>query len=134
MPHDAALPVRRPLDSAAVGLMVLLTMSWGLQQVAIKLAAHGVSPVMQAGIRSILAAGLLLAWARARSIPLFGRDGTLAAGVLCGVLFGAEFFLIYFGLGHTTASRMIVFVYLAPVLTALGLVWFVRGEHLAGLQ
>jgi drug/metabolite transporter (DMT)-like permease len=134
MPHDAALPVRRPLDTAAVGLMVLLTMSWGLQQVAIKLAAHGVSPVMQAGIRSIVASLLLLAWARSRRIALFDRDGTFAAGLMCGVLFATEFAFIYFGLGHTTASRMIVFVYLAPVLTALGLVWLVPGERLAGLQ
>lgn len=134
MPHDAALPLRRPLDSAAIGLMVILTMSWGLQQVAIKLAAHGVSPVMQAGIRSIVAAVLLLAWARGRRIPLFDRDGTFAAGLVCGGLFAVEFFFIYFGLGHTTASRMIVFVYLAPVLTALGLVWLVPGERLAGLQ
>ena len=28
---------------------------------------------------------------------------------------------------------MVVFVYLAPVLTALGLVWFVPGERLSGV-
>src|SRR5207249_8974084 len=32
------------------------------------------------------------------------------------------------------AARMVVFVYLAPVLTALGLVWLVPGERLSGAQ
>ena len=53
---------RKPLDSTAFSLMLLLTALWGLQQVAIKLTAPDISFVMQAGIRSILATVLLLAW------------------------------------------------------------------------
>jgi drug/metabolite transporter (DMT)-like permease len=41
---------------------------------------------------------------------------------------------IYGGLEHTAASRMVVFIYLAPVLTALGLHWLVPGERLARAQ
>lgn len=125
---------RKPLDSLAVMLMLLLTLLWGLQQVAIKLALPGVSPAAQAAVRSLVAAVLLLAWARGRGIPLFNRDGTLGAGVLAGLLFGAEFFFIYFGLNRTTASRLVVFLYLAPILTALGLAWQVPGERLGGKQ
>jgi len=125
---------RKPLDTTAIAVMVVLTMLWGLQQVAIKLALAGVSPVAQAAIRSVVATVLLLAWARARSIPLFNRDGTLAAGTVAGLLFAAEFFMIYIGLTHTAASRMVVFVYLAPILTALGLAWLVPGERLTGVQ
>jgi drug/metabolite transporter (DMT)-like permease len=125
---------RRPLDTSAFALMLLLTMLWGLQQVAIKLAIPAVSPVTQAAIRSGVAIVLLLAWAHWRGIPLMQRDGTLRAGVLAGLLFAAEFVFIYAGLAHTTASRMVVFVYLAPILTALGLALFVPGEKLAPLQ
>jgi drug/metabolite transporter (DMT)-like permease len=121
---------RAPLDATALGIMVLCTALWGFQQVAIKLAAHDVSLVMQAGIRSMVAAVLLLAWAWMRGIALFRRDGTLLAGVVAGLLFGGEFVFIYAGLGHTSASRMIVFIYLAPVVAALGLHLFVRGERL----
>lgn len=134
----SAAPLRRPLDTPAIGLMLLLTMLWGLQQVAIKLALHGVSPVTQAGLRSIVAALLLVGWARLRGIALWdsgdARNGTLAAGLACGALFAGEFVFIYSGLAHTTASRMVVFVYLAPILTALGLAWLVPGEKLAPLQ
>lgn len=125
---------RLPLDSRAYATLLVCTMLWGLQQVAIKLALPAVSPLTQAAIRSALATVLLLAWARWRGIALFGRDGTLVAGVAAGVLFGAEFCFIYGGLAHTTASRMVVFVYLAPILTALGLAVVVPGERLAATQ
>lgn len=111
-------------------MMVVLCMCWGFQQITIKFAAAGISPVMQAGLRSIIATVLLLAWAQLRRIPLFGRDGTLAGGMAAGVLFAGEFVFIYAGLAYTAASRMVVFIYLAPCLTALGLQWFVPGERL----
>lgn len=121
---------RKPLDTTAIGVMLVLTMLWGLQQVAIKLALPAISPVMQAGVRSVIATLLLLAWSARRRIPLFSRDGTWGAGVMAGLMFAAEFAFIYAGLTFTAASRMVVFVYLAPILTALGLALFVPGERL----
>lgn len=128
------VPERKPVDALAFGLMLLICASWGFQQVTIKLVAPAVSPIMQAGLRSIIATLLLLAWARMRGLQLFGRDGTLAAGIGAGALFAAEFLFIYAGLGYTAASRMAVFIYLAPCLTALGLQWFVPGERLSAHQ
>ena len=125
---------RKPLDARAFSLMLVLTALWGFQQVAIKLTAPDVSLVMQAALRTFLAAGLLLAWARWRGIALFSRDGTLAAGLGAGLLFGGEFVFIYAGLEHTAASRMVVFIYLAPIVTALGVHWLVPGEHLSRMQ
>ncbi|HJW53333.1 MAG TPA: hypothetical protein VJ501_15065 [Burkholderiaceae bacterium] len=83
---------RRPLDATAYGLMVVCALLWGLQQVTVKVGAAGVSVVMQGGIRSLLATLLLLVWAGARGIPLFGRDGTLWVGLAAGLLFAVEFF------------------------------------------
>jgi drug/metabolite transporter (DMT)-like permease len=125
---------RKALDSRAFVLMLALTGLWGFQQVAIKLTAPDVSLVMQAGLRSLIATALLLAWAQWRGTPLFAADGTLAAGLGAGLLFGGEFIFIYAGLEHTAASRMVVFIYLAPVLTALGLHWLVPGEKLSRTQ
>jgi drug/metabolite transporter (DMT)-like permease len=125
---------RQPLDATAIVAMVLLCALWGFQQVAIKLAAADVSLVMQAGIRSGVATTLLLAWAALRRVPLWQRDRTLVPGLLAGIAFGAEFAMIYAGLAYTTAARMIVFLYLAPCFTALGLTLFVPGERLRGAQ
>jgi len=122
--------VRKPADALAVSMMIVLCMCWGFNQITIKVAAAGISPIMQAGLRSIIAAILLYTWARLRGIPLFRRDGTLKGGIAAGALFAAEFVFIYAGLAYTTASRMVVFIYLAPCFTALGLQWFVPGERL----
>jgi drug/metabolite transporter (DMT)-like permease len=126
--------VRKPVDALAVSTMIVLCMCWGFNQITIKFAAAGISPILQAGLRSIIASALLLVWAQLRGIRLFGRDGTLAAGMVAGALFAAEFVFIYAGLAHTAASRMVVFIYLAPCFTALGLQWFVPGERLNAVQ
>jgi drug/metabolite transporter (DMT)-like permease len=125
---------RSALDARAISVMLLLTALWGFQQVTIKLIAADVSLVMQAAIRSIVATALLFLWSFLNRQPLFARDGTLAAGIAAGILFAFEFVFIYGGLAHTNASRMSVFIYLAPPLTALGLHFFVRGERLGALQ
>ena len=61
---------------------------------ATKLAAADISPVMQSGLRSMLATALLVIWARMRNIPLFDSDGTLKAGLIAGALFASEFLFI----------------------------------------
>jgi len=126
--------VRQPLDATAYAVMVVCSLLWGLQQVTVKVAAAGVSPVMQGGLRSLLAVVLLLGWSKVRGIILFGRDRTLGPGLAAGTLFAAEFFLIYFGLAHTLASRMVIFIYLSPILTAVGLTWLVPSERLSARQ
>jgi drug/metabolite transporter (DMT)-like permease len=129
--HESA---RKPLDATAFALMVLCTALWGFQQVVIKLTAADISYVMQAGIRSIVATVLLFLWVFYYRVKLWERDGTLWPGIVAGLLFGAEFVFIYAGLEHTAASRMVVFIYLAPIFTALGLHWFVPREKLSSWQ
>jgi drug/metabolite transporter (DMT)-like permease len=51
-----------------------------------------------------------------------------------GLLFAVEFGLIFTGLKFTTASRMVVFVYLAPFVVALGMPLIARNERLDVLQ
>ncbi|MCF7771048.1 MAG: DMT family transporter [Achromobacter pulmonis] len=114
--------------------MLLLCVCWGFQQIAIKLVAADISPIMQVGLRSAFAALVLgaVVWRAEGSRAL--RDGTLGAGVLAGLLFGFEFLAIAQGLVYTTASHMSVFLYTAPIFTALGLHWRVPEERMAPLQ
>ncbi|HEX2650166.1 MAG TPA: DMT family transporter [Burkholderiales bacterium] len=114
--------------------MLVCTMLWGFQQVVIKATGPDISFVMQSGIRSVIATVLLLAWVSFRKIPLWEKDRTFWPGIAAGLLFGGEFIFIYSGLEYTAASRMVVFIYLAPILTALGLHWWVPGERLKRLQ
>ena len=123
----------RPLDALASAVVVLLCLSWGFNQVATKLAIPDIPPLTQAAFRSFAALPLVALWARWRGISLTGRDGTLAAGTIAGVLFALEFLLIYRGLLWTTASRAIVFLYTAPFFVALA-ARPVLGERLSVLQ
>jgi len=125
-----AAAIRKPIDPTATATMALLCFIWGFGHVAAKLAAPGMSLVMQGGVRCAIATVLLIAWARWRAIPLFVRDGSLWPGLLAGALFAAEFIFIFAGLNYTGASRMVVFLYLTPCLTALGLHRMVPSERL----
>lgn len=122
------------LDTLAVGSLVFCCLLWGLNQVAAKVAVAEIPPLPQAAIRSLGAALLVFLWARFRGIALFERDGTLAAGLLAGLLFAGEFGCIFFGLEHTTASRMVVFIYIAPFVVALGMPFISRAEKLKPAQ
>ncbi len=74
---------------------------------------------------------MLIAWVR--GVRMFERDGTLRPGLIAGLFFGLEFILIYHGLVYTSASRAVVFLYVAPFVVALGSRRFL-GEHLSSLQ
>jgi drug/metabolite transporter (DMT)-like permease len=122
------------LDSLAVFSIVGCCFLWGLNQVAAKAALPEIGPLWQAGLRSLGGALLVWGWARLRGIPLFQRDGTLAGGAVAGLLFAAEFACIFIGLQFTTASRMVVFLYLAPFVVALGMPFIAGVERLSAWQ
>lgn len=129
----AAISTGRPLGAGAIALMLVLCLSWGFNQIAVKLALPDIPPLLQATIRSAGAMPVLLLIARLRGVKLFAADGTLGPGLLAGLLFGVEFVLIYRGLLLTSASRAVVFLYTAPFFVALG-AWQFLGERLRGLQ
>ena len=122
------------LDHRAVLLLVVCCILWGLNQAAVKTALSEIPALWQASLRSLGGAALVLVWSLARGIPLFERDGTLAGGLVVGLLFAAEFACIFLGLQDTTASRMAVFLYLAPFVVALGMPRIARSEQLAWPQ
>jgi drug/metabolite transporter (DMT)-like permease len=123
----------RPLSPGAVALMLMLCLSWGFNQIAIKLALPEIPPMLQAMIRSAGGLLVMLLIARLRGAKIFVSDGTLGAGLFAGVLFGIEFVLIFRGLLLTSASRAVVFLYTAPFFVALGSYQFL-GERLRASQ
>lgn len=122
------------LDTLAVAAVVACCFLWGLNQVAAKVALSEVAPLWQATIRSFGGALLVWGWSRYRGIALFERDGSLPGGLLAGALFGAEFLCIFIGLQFTTASRMVVFIYISPFVVALGMPFIARAEQLSRWQ
>lgn len=123
----------RPLSPGAVALMLVLCLSWGFNQIAVKLALPDIPAMMQATLRSTAALPVLLFVGWVRGARFFARDGSLWPGVLAGLLFSFEFVLIYQGLRFTTASRAVVFLYTAPFFVALGS-FRLLGERLRSSQ
>jgi drug/metabolite transporter (DMT)-like permease len=123
----------RALTPGAVALMLMLCLSWGFNQIAVKLALPDIPPMLQAMIRSAGALPVMLMVGWLRGVKFFERDGSLGPGLLAGLLFGIEFVLIFSGLVFTSASRAAVFLYTAPFFVALGSYQFL-GERLSALQ
>src|SRR6267142_5303324 len=123
----------RALTPGAIALMLMLCLSWGFNQIAVKLVLADVPPMLQALTRSVGALPVLLAIGWFRGEKFFERDGTLWPGVIAGIIFGIEFVLIYRGLSLTSASRAVVFLYVAPFFVALGSYLFL-GERLRASQ
>ena len=121
------------LPPGAIALMLMLCVSWGFNQLAVKLALPDVPPMLQALIRSSGALPVMLIVGRLRGVKFFERDGTLLPGLIAGLMFGCEFVLIFTGLTFTSASRASVFLYTAPFFVALGSHQFL-GERLSTVQ
>lgn len=122
------------LDTLAVVSVVGCSFLWGLNQVAAKVAMPEIPALWQASARSLGGAVLVWLWARHRRIALFEHDATLPGGLLAGLLFAGEFLCVFLGLQYTTASRMAVFIYVAPFVVALGMPLISRAETLDARQ
>jgi drug/metabolite transporter (DMT)-like permease len=124
----------RPLDSLGTLLIFGLCASWGLNQVAAKVALADIPPLTQATWRSVGATLVLGAVGLWREPTLFQRDRTLLAGIMCGVCFAFEFVALYVGLQWTSATHAVLFLYSAPFFVALGLPLITPTERLNPLQ
>ena len=124
---------RKPIDAMAIGLMVVLCLTWGFQQVAVKVVASDMSPVLQMALRSgiaLLLLSTLILWRGGRLV----RKATLLPGLLAGFLFAIEFLFLAEVLRFTSASRLVVFLYTTPIFVALGLHWTQASERLNKIQ
>jgi drug/metabolite transporter (DMT)-like permease len=134
---EAVNPPARPLNFIAISIMLLLCLSWGINNVMVKLALPEIPPLMQATARSVGGFLVILIASYVRGVPLFRRDGTLGAGLVMGIVFALEFVVVFFGLMYTTASRAVIFMYTAPFFVAFGAVNLLgeklRADQWAGL-
>ncbi|WP_213879264.1 DMT family transporter [Pseudomonas sp. dw_358] len=128
------MAIRAPLDSRATGLMILLCLIWGLQQVAIKAASADVAPVLQIALRSGAAALIVGVLLLVRRRTLRRVEGAWQPGIAVGLLFALEYLAVSEGLRLTSAAHMVIFLYTAPIFVAIGLHFRFPGERLKGVQ
>ena len=125
---------KRPIDLfgaiALTGFSTLLAFN----QVVIKLTALGLSPVFQAGLRSLGAIVVLLLWLWLRGIRFSLPPGAMLWGIVSGALFGFEFLCLFHALDLTTVGRASVIFYTMPVWLALAAHFLLPGETLSGVR
>jgi drug/metabolite transporter (DMT)-like permease len=125
---------RKALDVQASGLMMILCLIWGIQQVVLKLAAADIAPIMQIAIRSGLAALLVFPLIQLKAGTHLYSKEYLLPGIWLAFLFSAEFVLVAEALCYTTTSHTVVLLYTAPIFVALGLHWKLPAEMLNLIQ
>ena len=108
------------LPAAIVASIVGLCLLWGLGQIAIKIGNTGISPLLQAGLRSLFAGALVALWIAMRGSGFALKRGSLGPALAIGVLFSLEFVGLFQGLAMTSASRGTLLLYTAPFVVALG--------------
>ncbi len=116
----------------ALGAAALITFSFlmGINQVMVKLVNAGFSPVFQAGARSACALIPVLLFALITRKRLSVTDGSFLPGMLCGILFAAEFVLLFEGIERTAVSRASVIFYTMPVWVAVAAHFLIPGDVL----
>ena len=129
-----ATPAPAGLDTRAVVILVVCTIVWGGNLVAMKLALSGFPPFLQAGLRSLLSGVLVFGWCRWRGLDLSISSGSRQAGGWLGFCFSLEFLLLYLGLEHTTASHAVVLINTAPFVVAIGSHFLTASDRLSSAK
>ena len=117
------------LDIKAVGLLTGVCMLWGVNAVTMKFSNVGIDPIFTAGVRSVIATLGLVIWMKVKKMPIF--PGKIVDGLVVGLLFGAEFALLYSSLLYTTVSSAWILLYITPFFHTLGAHFFLEGDRLS---
>lgn len=125
--------MRKKPDPLAIMLMVIICAIWGSQQVAMKVVAEEMSPWLQVAIRSGLAA--LFLWLifnrKDRILTRLASPQIALPGAIVGLLFALEFVLVATGITLTSASHIALYLYTAPLFSAVGLHFIQADEKLS---
>ena len=125
---------RKSLDLLAFTAMIIFCLIMGAQQTAMKDIAFDLSPTLQVAIRSSLAACMIWCIMFAKNESFNWRPGALKFALLAGSFMGVEFLLLGKALLYTSAAHSVVFLYSAPIFTALLLHFKVKEERLQLVQ
>ena len=128
--------MRKNLDASVFIIMFFVCAVWGSQQVAIKMVEQYVSPMLQLSIRSGFSALIIFILFNRRDgiATRLKIPGVALSGLCIGLLFALEFLMVALGIPKTSTGHITLFLYTAPLFTAVGLHFLVRDERMTRLQ
>jgi drug/metabolite transporter (DMT)-like permease len=110
--------------------IVLLTVIFGANVVAIKLALSGMGPLTAAGLRFALAAVAIASWARCTGRSFRILPGQFFQLLIVSLAFTLQLSLFYLGLERTDASRGVLISNLLPFFVLFLSHRFIPGERI----
>ncbi|WP_240789579.1 DMT family transporter [Pseudooceanicola onchidii] len=115
------------------GLLLFTTVLAG-NQIVMKLTSTGLSPVFQAGLRSLFACAIILIWMLVRGIGFGSLRRDLWPGLAMGVAFSLEFIGLFNALDMTTVARASIIFYTMPMHLSLAAHFLIPGERLTPVK
>ena len=115
-----------PGAAMLIGFAALLAVN----QVMVKVVNTGLQPVFFAGLRSAIAMLCLLVWFRLQGPSAEVAPEARGAAVVMGLIFSAEFLLLFLALDLTTVVRTSIIFYSMPVWLALMAHFGLPGERI----
>jgi drug/metabolite transporter (DMT)-like permease len=122
------------ISPKVAAFIIFICCLWGANMAAVKLTNTWLSPLFMAGVRSLFAALCLYILMKIKGIKLFPSRIIVLHGIVTGLLFGAEFGIMYVGLTETLASRGYIFQYTHAFWVALGAHFFLDHDKLSGAK
>ena len=125
------MDAKRPIDAAGAAGLIVFSTTLALNQVVVKLTNDGFAPVFQAGLRSVLALGIIGGWILWQRLSLDLTRSQVQWGVISGVLFAAEFVFLFNALDLTSVARASIIFYSMPVWLGIAAHILLPGERLS---
>ncbi len=124
------MPRKDRIDALGAVALVGFSAAMGLNQALIKLVNEGMAPIFQAGMRSAVALPVVMLFAFVMARRLSLKDGSFWPGIFTGLLFSAEFMLLFKSVEYSSVARISILFYTMPMWVALGAHFLIPGERL----
>ena len=125
---------KQKIDLLGGSVLVMFSGLLGLNQVLVKLVNAGLQPTFQVGLRSACAILPIIVFALITRKKLTIYDGSFWPGIVAGLLFTAEFVLLFQSLEYTSVSRVSILFYAMPLWVTLGAHFLIPEERLTRLR
>jgi drug/metabolite transporter (DMT)-like permease len=122
------------LDLPGFAGLFLFTCVLAGNQLVMKVTSTGLSPVFQAGLRSLFACLVILIWMLVRQVGFGSLRRDMWPGVAMGVAFTLEFIGLYNALDKTTVARASIIFYTMPMHLSLAAHFLIPGERLTPVK
>jgi drug/metabolite transporter (DMT)-like permease len=122
--------VTRPATWKVLLAFAIIYFVWGSTFLAIRVGVREVPPFLLAGMRFVVAGGVLYGWMRARGTPSPTKREWGAASLLAVLIFVFDYGLLFWAERRVPSGIAAVMMATIPVFMALGEIVFLRTQRL----